>query len=121
MEFINFPILGKYRTMRIECIRASAAASRGLTDGNVAHARVDCVGIAMSVTFSVLWDRCCRKNDVHVQSDWRASARLTYRRSRRNIVRGIEGNRTRVAVHARYACTYCLSFLKYVTVDKFAE
>jgi len=54
VEYIYFLRLDKYYTMRIKCIRASAAASRGLADGNVAHARVDCVGIAMSVTFSAL-------------------------------------------------------------------
>lgn len=53
MEYINFPRLGRYCTVRIGCIRASAAASRGLADGNVARARVDRVGIAMSVMFLV--------------------------------------------------------------------
>lgn len=75
VERIYFPRLGKYCTMRIECVRASAAASRGLADGNVAHARVDCVGIAMSVTFSRYSEidvagrtMCmCKAIDVHLR------------------------------------------------------
>lgn len=101
-KYVYFPRLGKY--CAVACIRASEAASRGLADGNVAHARAR-LRVAMSVTFSA-----CPEIDVGRTICVRYACGATcvctidVPRSRRSAVRG---NRRKPS--ARYACTCCLS------------